>query len=275
MKRYLSIILSIAFLFSMFTFSHGAATVPVKSINFQRSSIKLSIGRTYSLKVAFIPANTTQNKLTFTSLNKKVASVDSTGKVKALTAGKVEITATCTANSKITSKCTLTVIDPLGSKSKNKSTNLKQQLLSKYPNPDFRGEISKISGNKITVKVIKANQLKRDPNKKPKPSGSPKPKVSGSLKQKPSGSTGKLNPSLQTRNVEYTGEVLNITINSTLSLISITGGNNAPVEKKITVKDLKVGQIVQLWYKNSSKKEFSRMLVNINVKGQGKANKNN
>lgn len=80
--------------------------VKAKSISLNKKSVTLKKGKTIILKAAVFPNNTT-DKIVFTSSNKKIASVGkTTGKVKAVKAGKCKITVTCGSKKAI---CNVTV----------------------------------------------------------------------------------------------------------------------------------------------------------------------
>ena len=64
-----------------------------KKISLNAKSKTLKKGKTFKIKVKF-PKNTASNKLTYKSSNRKVAKVDTTGKVKAVKKGKATITVT-------------------------------------------------------------------------------------------------------------------------------------------------------------------------------------
>ena len=76
-------------------------------VTLNKSSLTLSVGKTYTLKATITPGNTTNKKLTWTSSDKKIATVSSSGKVKGIKKGTATITVK-TANGK-TAKCKVTV----------------------------------------------------------------------------------------------------------------------------------------------------------------------
>jgi Bacterial surface proteins containing Ig-like domains len=92
-------------------------SVPVKSIKIDKSAVTLDIGKTYTIKLIFTPANTTQKLVKYSTSNKNVATVDAKGKITAVKAGKAVITVVSSSNKKISAICNITVqdkIDPLG-----------------------------------------------------------------------------------------------------------------------------------------------------------------
>lgn len=83
---------------------------PIKSISLNKSSIKISNGDTYTLKVNYKPSNVNKNKkIKWSSSNQKVATVTN-GKVKAKNSGTTVITAK--VDNKI-AKCNVKVSTPL------------------------------------------------------------------------------------------------------------------------------------------------------------------
>ncbi len=102
------------------TFSYGGKTatatcsvnvsynaISVEGINISQSSVTLTEGETTELSYTLTPANATSSKVTWKSSNNSVATVDSDGKVKAVSEGEAKITVT-TANNK-SSTCDVTV----------------------------------------------------------------------------------------------------------------------------------------------------------------------
>ena len=80
---------------------------PLTSIAINIYHKTLEKGETYDLKVTYYPYNTTDNKdVTWTSSNPNVATIDSSGKVTAISDGETIITATCSGK---TDTCKITV----------------------------------------------------------------------------------------------------------------------------------------------------------------------
>lgn len=80
----------------------------VKSVKLNKKKLTLKVGKTYKLKATVNPKNAENKAVTFKSSNKKVATVDKKGKVKAKAKGKCTITVT-TKDGKKTAKCKITV----------------------------------------------------------------------------------------------------------------------------------------------------------------------
>lgn len=80
---------------------------PVTKISLNKTSLSVGVNSSVTLKATITPADTIDNKITWSSSNKKIASISSKGVVKGISVGKVTITAR-SANGK-TAKCTVTV----------------------------------------------------------------------------------------------------------------------------------------------------------------------
>lgn len=92
----------------------------VTSIKLSSSSAYLHIGKSMVITAAIKPANATNKKITWTSSDDSVATVDSDGVVKGLKKGTVTITASA-ENGKITANCKVTVSKAVTGISLNKS----------------------------------------------------------------------------------------------------------------------------------------------------------
>lgn len=80
----------------------------IKKLTLSKKKVTLKAGKTYKLKVKISPKNACNKKLTYTSSNKKYATVSSKGVIKAKKAGKgktVTITVKTTDGSKKYAKC--------------------------------------------------------------------------------------------------------------------------------------------------------------------------
>lgn len=80
---------------------------PVESVKLNKKSLTLAARKTYNLKATIEPFYAPNQKITWTSSNKKVVTVTSKGKIKALKKGEATITVQ-TANGK-KAKCVVTV----------------------------------------------------------------------------------------------------------------------------------------------------------------------
>jgi len=85
-----------------------AGRVAVTGVSLNKGSLSLEVGETATLKATVKPDNATDKSVTWSSSNKKVATVDKSGKVTAVAEGTAKITAK--AGDK-TATCTVTVND--------------------------------------------------------------------------------------------------------------------------------------------------------------------
>lgn len=83
------------------------AAVAVKSVKLSQSKTTLQKGKTVTLKATVKPDNATQKKITWSSSNRKIATVDQKGKVKGIKTGIVTITAKAKNGKKATCKVTV------------------------------------------------------------------------------------------------------------------------------------------------------------------------
>lgn len=86
----------------------NAAIVSVEGVSLDKESAELTVGGTLTLVAAVKPANATDTKVSWSSSNPDVASVDNTGKISALSAGETVITVT-TDDGGFSSTCKVTV----------------------------------------------------------------------------------------------------------------------------------------------------------------------
>lgn len=92
----------------------GVYTAKIKKATVSPSKKTLNVGKTVTLKTKIkSPSKGAVNLFTWTSSNKKVASVDAKGKVKALKAGTATITGTAADGSKKKVTCKITVKQPV------------------------------------------------------------------------------------------------------------------------------------------------------------------
>lgn len=95
---------------------------PLESIALNTSTINLKVGEEYrELKVSFVPTTADNKKVTFTSSNPLIASIDENGIVKAIGKGVTSIIVTSVENPAIKAECSVTVNQPATGISLNKS----------------------------------------------------------------------------------------------------------------------------------------------------------
>jgi tRNA(Leu) C34 or U34 (ribose-2'-O)-methylase TrmL len=109
MKKILSVVLCLALVLSLGISSFAIKTVPVTKIAPALSTVTLNVGTNYNSKITYTPANTTQKIVKYSTSNKNVATVDSKGVVKAVSAGSAVITITSASKSSVKAKFTVKV----------------------------------------------------------------------------------------------------------------------------------------------------------------------
>lgn len=82
---------------------------PVKAISLNKEEMKLTAGESEKLTSKILPSTATNKKIRWSSDNTKVATVTSSGKVKAVKAGSALITATAKDGSGVAAVCKVTV----------------------------------------------------------------------------------------------------------------------------------------------------------------------
>lgn len=82
---------------------------PVTKVSLNKTKITAKVGDTVKLKATVAPKKASVKKLSYTSSNKNIATVNSSGKITCRKAGKVKITATASDGSGKKAVCTLTV----------------------------------------------------------------------------------------------------------------------------------------------------------------------
>ncbi len=87
--------------------------VPVKKVKVNAKEIRLTKGQSAKIKASVSPSNASVKKLGYVSKNKKVASVDSKGKVSALSAGTTSVTVKSKDGNNKSAKVKVIVTDEL------------------------------------------------------------------------------------------------------------------------------------------------------------------
>ena len=82
---------------------------PVTAIQMNKTSVSLMLNKTYRLKATVSPSSAANRKVTWKSGNTKIATVSSSGLVRAKKKGTVTITCTAQDGSKVYTQCTVTV----------------------------------------------------------------------------------------------------------------------------------------------------------------------
>lgn len=89
--------------------------VPISSITINKTSLSLSVDETATLSASVLPQDATYSDITWASSNSKVATVNTNGRVTAISAGKATITAKATSSTGTihSASCTVTVTNPI------------------------------------------------------------------------------------------------------------------------------------------------------------------
>jgi uncharacterized protein YjdB len=87
---------------------------PVTGVSISRKTLTLESGRSETLTATVLPANATYKGVTWKSDQRSIATVDASGKVTGVKAGKATITGT-TVDGKKTARCVVTVVSPVTS----------------------------------------------------------------------------------------------------------------------------------------------------------------
>ena len=97
------------FVLSCKNYTLPQTVVPVSeiSVNSNQTDVSLAIGSSYQLQAKVLPENATDKKITYTSHNPAVASVNEEGVITALSAGSAKIT--ITASNDISKEINVTV----------------------------------------------------------------------------------------------------------------------------------------------------------------------
>jgi hypothetical protein len=119
--------------------------------------------------------------------------------------------------------------------------------------PGISGEVSSINGTEVTMKLIEVPNMN---------GGKTPTSADEQNKDKTSPSDGQ-KPKIETR---YTGETKTLKITDGISITSLVKNDNSGTEqdmteKSISVKDIKVGDRLDVWYTDSNKTTISKINV--------------
>ncbi|MGV8980511.1 Ig-like domain-containing protein [Clostridium sp.] len=111
-KKYISVLMSIVMMLAIVVTPVSGQVlkvVKVSSVSLNKSNILIYIGNTETLKATVLPASATNKSIRWISSNKKIATVDSTGVIKAVGVGKATVTGISIEGCKYT-RCVVNVI---------------------------------------------------------------------------------------------------------------------------------------------------------------------
>lgn len=135
---------------------------------------------------------------------------------------------------------------------------------------DLEGEVTNVSGNKITVKVIKTpeaptgdSQAAPTGDSKAAPQSSDASKDGDKSKSDAASKDGQNAKAPADVKVEYTGETKDITVGDDTKVKTMSMGQQGgtPETKDITAKDIKVGDVLQITYADKDKGTVSAINV--------------
>ncbi len=87
-------------------------SILVSSITLNKNTLDLNVGDSETLTATVLPEDSTNKAITWSSSDESIAAVDENGKVTAIKAGNVTITAKTTDGSNLTATCNVTVVQP-------------------------------------------------------------------------------------------------------------------------------------------------------------------
>ena len=132
---------------------------PVKRVKLNRSTLTLTMNKTYNLKATTVPSYATNQKMTWTTSNKKIVKVGKTGKVRAVGPGTATITV-ITDDGGRKATCTVTVKRPKIQSLAAEKTTMEMGLGTKeaivlIPTPAAAStsKVKYVSSNKSVAKV--------------------------------------------------------------------------------------------------------------------------
>ncbi len=146
--------------------------IKVTSINLNTNNHTMYRNQYVKLKATVVPTNATNKKITWSSNNTKIATVDKNGKVKALKVGNAIITATSTDGSNVSAQCKIKVVQRvtkiklnksiINLSKKGKTAKLKATVL---PNNAYNKSVTWKANNTKVVTVDKKGKIKATTNK--------------------------------------------------------------------------------------------------------------
>lgn len=148
-----------------------------------------------------------------------------------------------------------------------------------FQKPDIYGEVSAVSGNNVTLKLLKIPQMNRRNGQNGGNSGNGNGAGNGNGNANGNGNGGNMNGGNGgnggqrrgggfMRQKQYTGEVKTISIPSGVPLTTTTFGQNGPSQTNINLSDVAVGDVLSIYY-NSDVKTIKNIRVQKPRTGNG------
>ena len=149
---------------------------------------------------------------------------------------------------------------------------------------DLAGEVSSVSDNKITLKVIKMPALSRNgrassdsssfrPGRRSSENTAANSSVSkqqGNDKANPSGDQSQERGQRPQRTVEFTGETKTVTLPGDVKITAAgrrQSDDSANGQSALSVSDIKQGDILQIWYSPNNGEVISRVVLMQSLPG--------
>ena len=127
---------------------------------------------------------------------------------------------------------------------------------------DLEGEVTSISGNKITLKVIKAPEAPASEHQGAPTGDAAKDANKDTDQSKPADNKdGQGSKPAENMKVEYTGETKDITVGDETKIKTMNMGQQGAESKDITANDIKVGDVLQITYSDKDKETISTINV--------------
>jgi hypothetical protein len=136
---------------------------------------------------------------------------------------------------------------------------------------DLNGEITKIISNQITLKLIEMPNFARESggqgrtrsqseNNNKKNDQQRKPEIINPQDQKYQGNRQQTRQP-DDRQIKYTGETANVTIPESVSISTTIRTSKGREYKDLGLNELKVGDIIQIWYQDKESKSIAKISV--------------
>ena len=127
--------------------------IPVKTIKLNKTSMKLGAGKYETLKLTVTPSNVDKRDFTWTSSNPKIATVNSSGRVKGISKGTCTIMVKTPNGKKRTCRVTIYNIIPV----KSVKLNAASKTLNKWATYTLKATISPSNASNKTLKWYSSN----------------------------------------------------------------------------------------------------------------------
>ena len=128
----------------------------------------------------------------------------------------------------------------------------KGQRQGQFSRPDLSGQVEEIAGNEVKLKLIERPEPKER---------TAQAQGGGDSGQRQNWGQGAGAGSGQGRTVKFTGETQTLTIPVGVPLTTMTRGQNGPEMKEASLKDIKKGSMLTIWYADKTSKTIARISI--------------